>query len=169
MSPRNGVCDLPVVLLVTTLLSGVSPVSGQIIEDREYHGKRIMCVLSGLRGWGSTCGIDDNYAYIFLGSVNSATEISDTEKRLRLVPHEMFLGNAASQLTVTTNQGACLPEIAPGDEWLFYLQREEKTHALVLAYGGPSKPIVDAQQDIATLRRLSAMVDLGPHTGHSWP
>jgi hypothetical protein len=139
----------------------VLPLTGQIILLREYHGETISCAQSGLRGWGEPCGIDDDYAYIFLGSVLSATKISDTEMRLQLIPHEVFLGNAASQLTVTTNQGACLPQIAVGDEWLFYLQRDDKTHQLLLAYGSPSEPVADAQQDIAILRRLAAMTDSG--------
>src|SRR5690349_4661717 len=88
------------------LILAVPLVSGQIVEDREYHGKKIMCVLSGLRDWGSPCGTDGNYDYIFVGSVGSAAEISDTEKRLQVTPEEIFRGDATNSLTVTTNQGA---------------------------------------------------------------
>ncbi|MGO9087289.1 MAG: carboxypeptidase-like regulatory domain-containing protein [Candidatus Sulfotelmatobacter sp.] len=118
-------------------------------------------MLSGLKGWGSPCGTDGSYEYIFVGSVQSATEVSDTEKRLQLAPQEIFRGDPASSLTVTTSQGACLPEILPGDEWLFYLWRDDKTKELLLGYGGPSEPIADAQPAINLLRRLATMEDAG--------
>jgi Carboxypeptidase regulatory-like domain len=97
--------------------------------------------------------------------VLSTVEISHTEKRLQIALEEVFLGNSVSDLTVTTNQGACLPGIQPGDEWLFYLQRDVKTHSLLLAYGSPTKPVSDAQENIAMLRRLAQMSDSGIITG----
>jgi hypothetical protein len=153
-------------LLVAGLIYAMPGVSAQIMEDRVYRGKTITYMLSGLQGWGSPCGTDGNYAYIFVGSVQSATEISETEKRLQVTPEEMFLGDAASRLTITTNQGACLPEILPGDEWLFYLWRDDKTKELMLGYGSPSQPIADAQPAITRLRRLAAMTDLGIIAGY---
>ena len=135
-----------------------------------YGGPRVSgeenYVHAGLQGWGSPCGTDGNYAYIFGGSVTAATEITETEKRLQVTPEEMFLG-AASQLTVTTNQGACLPEILPGDQWLFYLRRDDTTKALLLEYGDPSEPIADAQPAITRLRRLAAMTDSGIIAGYA--
>lgn len=154
------------IIVLGALICAIPYASAQIIEDREYRGKKIMCMLSGLRGWGSPCGTDGNYAYIFVGSVLSATEISDSEKLLQLMPQEIFLGDAASQLKVTTNQGDCLPEILPGDQWLFYLWRDDKTKELLLNYGSPSKPIADAQTAITTLRRLAAMTDSGLISGY---
>jgi hypothetical protein len=140
--------------------------SAQIMEERQYHGTTITCMLSGLQGWGSPCGTDGNYAYIFVGSVLSATEISDTEKRLQITPEKIFLGDPATPLTVTTNQGACLPEILPGDQWLFYLQRDDKTNDLMLEYGSPSEPIAEAQPAINRLRQLAAMTDSGIIAGY---
>lgn len=118
--------------------------SAQIMEERQFRGKTITCMLSGLQGWGRPCGTDGNYAYILVGSVLSATEISETEKRLVLAPEEVFLGDPASQLTVITNQGACLPEILPRDQWLFYLFRSDTTKDLLLSYGTPREPIAGA-------------------------
>jgi hypothetical protein len=46
-------------------------------------------------------------ARVFTATVKSATEISDTDKRLELIPDEIFLGSA-SEVTATVNQ-ACLP------------------------------------------------------------
>lgn len=148
------------------LICAMPHAAAQIIEEREYRGKTITCALSGLRGWGSPCGTDGDYAYIFVGSVVSATEISETEKRLQVLPQELFLGNANSELTVTTSQGACLPEIMPGDQWLFYLRRDAKTSELLMEYGDPNKPIANAQSAIARLRRLAQMTDSGIVAGY---
>ena len=147
--------------MLNALIGTTSYCSAQIFEEREYRGKQIMCMRSGLMGWGRPCGTDGRYAYIFIGSVRSVTEISETEKRLQITPQEMFLGDFASRLTVTTNQGACLPEIMSGDQWLFYLRRDDKTKGLRLEYGDPSKPIANAQPTIAMLRRLALMTDSG--------
>jgi Carboxypeptidase regulatory-like domain len=150
---------IPVLGLV---LFGIArPLSSQIIEMREYKGKTISCGRSGLRGWGETCGLDADYTYIFTGTVLSRSDISDAEKRLQVTPHEMFRGVPATQLTVVTEQDDCLPELRVGEEWLLYLQRDEKAHSLVLAYGSLSKPIAEAQQEISTLRRTIAMSDSG--------
>lgn len=128
---------------------------------RDYRGKHIACVRSGLQGFGRSCGTREGYEDVFIGSVVSATEITDTEKRLQLVPEEVFYGNPAGLLTVTTSQGACLGDIQPGDKWLFYLQRDDKTRILLLSYGSPSAPITDAQAGIDLLRRLAQMNDSG--------
>lgn len=153
------------VAVLTAVLSILGYAAGQIIEEREYRGKTITCALSGLRGWGSPCGTDGNYVYIFVGSVLSLTEISETERSLQVIPHEVFLGDDTSQLDVTTNQGACLPDILAGDEWLFYLYRDDKTKELILSYGSPSAPVPEAQSAITRLRSLSAMKDSGIITG----
>ena len=148
-------------------LAGAMPyTSGQIIVVREDHGKNIACALRGPQLWGRPCGIDGNYANIFVGSVLSVTEISETEKRLQVTPQEIFLGDDVSQLTVTTNQGACLPEILPGAQWLFYLRRDDNTNELLLDYGSPSEPISDAQSALTTLRRLAVMTDQGLISGN---
>lgn len=154
-----------VIIVLVAAIRTMPHASAQIVEYREYRGKKIMCVLSGLQGWGSPCGTDGSYSYIFVGSVLSATEISDTEKRLQVVPQEIFLGDSTSELTVTTDQGACLPEILPGDQWLFYLWRDDKSKNLLLGYDSPSKPIADAQPAINRLRRLAAMTDSGVVVG----
>lgn len=149
------------VAVLTAALSSLPYAAGQIVEEREYRGKTIWCALSGLSGWGSPCGTDGNYVYIFVGSVLSVTEISETERSVQLTPHEVFLGDDASQLEVATNQGACLPELVAGDEWLFYLYRDDKTNELVLSYGSPSAPVAEAQSAVERLRRLAAMTDSG--------
>jgi hypothetical protein len=106
---------------------------------------------------------------VFTGTVQSAVEISDTDKKLQIIPDELFLGAPISEVTATVNQ-ACLPktqhEIQPGDKWLFYLQsdgfyRTDRTASeLTLPFDSPSKPLSQAQDDVETLRHLARL------TGH---
>lgn len=150
-------------LALATLIGLARSAPAQIIEDRDYHGKKIMCALSGLQGFYSECGLDKSYEYIFVGSVVKVAEVSDGEFRLKVMPGEVFLGSPASVLDVRTNQGDCLPEVAPGDQWLFFLRRDkdDKDHPLFLEYGSGSGPEKDAQKQISLLRRLMKMDDSG--------
>jgi len=83
-----------------------------------------------------------------------------------LIPDEVFLGDPASEVTASTNQACLRTEIQAGQKWLFYLFRDKKSNELVLGYEGRSKPIAEAQQDIATLRHLAKVTDSGILTGH---
>lgn len=148
-------------MLGLVLLGVVRPLSSQV------KGKTVSCGRSGvLRRLGAACGLDAEYVYIFTGTVLSTSDISDTEKRLQVAPHEMFRGVPASELMVVTEQDDCLPELRVGEEWLFYLRRDEKGHSLVLAYGSLSTPIAEAQQEISTLRRTIGMSDTGLIMGY---
>src|SRR5215472_9907017 len=164
-TPLNSLADLIPVLAVACLFAS-TPARAQITDIRDYHGKTIYCSRSGLRGFASSCGIISEYAYIFVGSVLSATQLSDSEKRLELRPQELFLGDAASSLTVTTSQAECLGDIQPADRWLFYLQRDDPSKQLVLAYGSPSQPIAEATESLAMLRRLWKMTNSGILIGY---
>jgi hypothetical protein len=166
MLPSRRRAVLIFALCVTSALI-ISSASAQVIEMRNYRGKQITCVTSGLQGFGGSCETRDHSEDVFIGSVVSATAITATEKRLQLVPEEVFDGNATGLVTVTTSQAACLGDIEPGDKWLFYLKRDDKTKILLLAYGSPSKPITDAQAEIALLRRLAQMNDSGTYHGSS--
>jgi hypothetical protein len=68
---------------------------------------------------------------VFTGTVQTAVDISFTDKRLQIIPDEIFLGDVASEVTTTVNQ-ACLPEtlaeIKAGDKWLFFLRTKEYLH-----------------------------------------
>jgi hypothetical protein len=151
----------------------VPSLSAVIVEIREYHGKQVQCMHSGLHSSGGrVCGTY-GYARVFAGTVKSVTEVSDTDKRLELIPDEVFLG-PASEVTATVNQ-ACLPlnqpEINAGDKWLVYLQSpgfpgtEEKADELVLPYDSPSGPLSSAQENISTLRHLARLTDSGVING----
>ena len=155
-----------ILVLGVIFFPAIPSVSAQIVELREYHGKQIGCARSGLSGFAMPCGADGGYEFVFIGSVLSAKAISATEWRLQLMPEETFHGNPAGELTVITNQGACLPEIHAGDRWLFYLQKNDhKPNALILSYGSPSKPMPDAAKDLAFLQRLEHLFDEGIITG----
>src|SRR5512142_541866 len=78
------------------------PLSSQV------KGKTISCGRSdALRRLSEACGLDTGDAYIFTGTVLSSSDISDTQKRLQVAPHEMFRGVPASELTVITEQDDC--------------------------------------------------------------
>jgi hypothetical protein len=118
----------------------ISSASAQF-EGHDYHGKQIWCYRRGL----GPC--DVSYQSVFIGTVVSVTEAAGKEKQLQIMPEEIFSGRADGLLTVTTNQGECFGDFKAGDKWLFYLQRDTKTNALLLDYASPTRPIADAQAD----------------------
>ena len=144
-------------------------VSGVIDEIREWHGKQISCMHSGLRSsGGKVCGTF-GYARVFAGTVKSVVEVSDTDRRLELVPDEVFLGTR-DEAIATVNQ-ACMPlnqpEIKAGDKWLFYLQSpgfpkpNNPVKELILPYDSPSGPLSVVQAEVRMLRHLSQLTDSG--------
>lgn len=147
--------------LLVGLLISASCLSAQLIEERQYHGRTITCAVSGLRGFSSTCGASSGYEAVFIGNVISARDEANDEKTLVLMPEENFVGSYNGAIEVTTSQGDCLPEIAAGDKWLFYLRLDRKTKKMVLAYGSPSAPLSDAEKDVLLLRRLRTMSQAG--------
>jgi len=139
----------------------VPAVSAVITEQREYHGKIVKCIHGGslISGAARTCGTK-GYARVFTGTVRSVTEVGDTDKRLQLIPEEVFLGDS-NEVTAITNQACLHAEIQPREKWLFYLYRDTQSDTLVLPYDSPSKPILGADDDIATLRDLGRLTDSG--------
>jgi hypothetical protein len=155
-----------VILNAVACLYIILPVSAQMVEVREYHGRKVQCVHSGIFPTnGTECGTQQ-YARVFSGTVKSAFDIGDTDKLLQITPEEVFLGEPASEVMAVTNQACLHREIRAGEKWLFYLYRNPQTNGLVLPYDSPSKPLEQAQQDIATLRHLSKLTDTGILTGH---
>jgi hypothetical protein len=63
----------------------------------------------------------DWYAYVFVGSISAVASIEDDEKEIQIVPEEIFHGKPANPLIVKTSQAACLPKLAAGERWLFFL------------------------------------------------
>lgn len=160
------------------VVSVVPSLSAEIIETREYHGKKVECIFSGMSSTGGwICGTE-GYARVFTGTVKSVTAISDTDRRLELIPEETFLG-PATEVTATVNQ-ACMPqnqaEIQAGDRWLFHLQSpwhpnqvaQGEQEEFVLPYGGRSGPLDSAsvQEEVSTLRHLARLTETGVITGN---
>jgi hypothetical protein len=154
-----------VVAVVTVSLCCGGVTAGQIMSSKEVGGKTIQCLHSGLSSNLNDCGTQsDWYPYVFVGTISSATAISDTEKELHIVPDEIFKGEPPNPLIVRTSQGACFPELSVGDHWLFYLR---KGPPFVLDYyGNISSPLTDVQQRLETLRRLETIGDNGILRGH---
>jgi hypothetical protein len=130
-----------------------------IVEVREYHGKQVTCIHSGLRGVAMLAGTE-RYARVFTGTVIRSSEVGDTDKLLEIVPDEIFTGDSSSA-NATTNQACLNYDIQAGDKWLFYLYRNPKNNELVLSYDGPSKPIAKAKDDISLLRDLGRLTYKG--------
>lgn len=141
------------VALIGTLVSAV------IDEEREYHGKRVSCIYSGLIGTARGCSPGD-YARVFTGTVKSMTEVGDFDKRLEFIPDEVFVGDS-SAVAAVTNQGCLDNDIQVGQEWLVFLSRDSTNGTLVLPYQSASKPIAAAGDEIAMLRHLVQMKDKG--------
>jgi len=116
------------------------------------------------------------YTQVFTGTVRSAERVSESDKRLELVPDEAFVGDK-SAVTATIRE-ACLPEDEPelkvGDKWLFYIRPKPYAHEIThrvgargfeVPWSSPSKPVSEANDDIATLRRMGELTDKGILTG----
>jgi len=147
-------------LSALAIASLVPFLSGAIVEVREYRGKRVTCVHSGLMGVAKACGTH-GYARVFTGTVRSAIDIGETEKRLLITPDEVFLGGSTDEVVAVTNQACLHTEIQAGDKWLFYLFRDAESDSLLLPYDSPSKPIIEADDDISRLRDLARTTDSG--------
>jgi hypothetical protein len=133
----------------------------QIIDFRELNGKQVTCVVSGLHSWQMPCGFDEGYEQIFLGTIMSVSRISDRESELQLRPEEVLYGAPQLRVTAETGQGDCLPDLQVGDQWLFYLRRDDATHKLTLWYGSGSAPVRQAEAAIEFLRHLRGLESSG--------
>jgi hypothetical protein len=155
-----------VCLFVLAATCAITSLSAQTRGPSEQAGKRACPLRFGsgpfdLLGLTQTCDTQ-GYDRVFTGTVASVVEISDAEKRLELIPDEVFLGDPVSKVMAIVNQ-VCLPqrylEIQSGDKWLFYLRRDpySGTNDLVLPFLSPSKPLSQAEDDVATLRHLAGL------------
>ena len=150
--------------VLTVVLFCLGAAAAQIMELRTDGGT---CMHSGLTSDLRDCGFrSDWYAYVFVGSISAITPDGKDEKKIQITPEEIFHGNPSNPLTVQTSQGACLPKLAVGDHWLFFLRRENGKPIVLDYYGNDSRPVADAQEQIETLRRLQTIGDLGILRGH---
>jgi|CZKY01.1.fsa_nt_gi hypothetical protein len=149
----------PLGFVVLAVACMVPPLSAVIVEMREYHGKQVSCIHSGLMGVAKACGTE-RYARVFTGIVRSSVEVGDTDKRLEIVPDEVFVGDS-SEATVITNQACLHTDVQAGDKWLFYLYRDPNKDTLVLGYDSPSQPISEAEDGMSLLRDLGRLKNTG--------
>lgn len=90
-----------------------------------------MCSRALYSSAGWACG-RYNYARVFTGTVKSAVEVGDTDKRLQLIPDEVFLGSGrkhtAGDLTLTGlfDRGTISASFWP----VLYPKRRKESNAL---------------------------------------
>jgi hypothetical protein len=151
-----------ILAVLTMVFSGLGIAGAQIIGTFEKDGKMVTCVHSGLMSDLKDCGVrSDWYTYVFVGSISAVTPAKDDEKKIQVVPEEVFSGKPASALTVLTSQAPCLPDLVVGDRWLFFLRKEDGKPIVLDFYGNDSRPVAYAKKQIETLRRLQTIGDFG--------
>jgi hypothetical protein len=149
-------------VILIIIFSGVWVAGAQVTSVFEKDGKTVSCTHTGLMSDLKDCGVrSDWYTYVFVGSISSITPAKSDEKRIQIIPEEVFHGEPPSPLTVLTSQAPCLPELAVGDRWLFFLRKKDGEAIVLDYYGNDSRPITLAQEQIETLRRLKTIGDFG--------
>jgi hypothetical protein len=156
-------------VFVLAFVCEVPHLSAVVVEGRLYHGQQVECAHGGAWIGQTQLGVYSRarlYEQVFAGTVQSAVDISFTDKRLRIIPDEMFVGNASGEITATVNQ-ACLPENLPEikarDKWVFYVRTKKylypdakppyiTTDGLMVVFDSPTKPVRQAEYDICLLR-----------------
>ncbi len=142
------------------LCAGIS--RAQLIGVKQYNGKTITCMHSGLSSDLKDCGVKAWwYTYVFIGRIMSIAPAPGGEKTLEIDPVEIFHGDLQGPLTVTTSQVGCLPPLSVGARWLFYLRKEKGKPIVMDYYGNDSLPVAEAQERIKTLRRLQVIGNRG--------
>jgi hypothetical protein len=144
---------------LTIFLSCLGTAAAQVMSDRTVDGKQVACMHSGLMSDLSDCGAKSWYAYVFVGSISRIKPTQKDEFEIQIVPEEIFSGKPDNPVTVLTSQGLCLPKMAVGDRWLFYLRKETGKPIFLDYYGNDSRPAANAQSQIATLRRFQLIGD----------
>jgi hypothetical protein len=149
-------------LVILTAFFGFAPAVAQIDEFRKVDGRTIECLHSGLMSDLKDCDVrSDWYAYVFVGSISAISRAPKDEESLQITPEEIFHGDPPTPLAVLTSQGKCLPSLAVGDHWLFFLRKENGKPIVLDYYGNDSLPIASAKKQIETLRRLKTIGDFG--------
>jgi hypothetical protein len=150
----------PTLAVAIVLLSCIGIARPEIIEIKKVGDKTIMCMHTGLTSDLKDCGVrSDWYTYVFIGSISTINPTGKDENNIQIVPEEVFEGVLTSPLTVVTSQRLCLPEMAVGDRWLFFLRKEKGKPIVLDYYANDSRPVADAEEQIEILRRLKTIGD----------
>jgi hypothetical protein len=134
--------------------------SAQIMWEQEYRGKTIGCAVSGLHGFGDSCGFE-YYDAAFVGRILSYEELPGDEFRLVVSPTEVFNGELPATVKLTTRSGACMPEFIVGQQWLFSAKHDKKPGEFVLWFGSPGGPLPKSEEQVEHFRRLAQLKNSG--------
>lgn len=149
-------------LVILVICSGSTTAAAQIDESRNVDGKTIHCLHSGLMSDLNDCDVRSHwYAYVFVGSISAITPAAKDEKKLEILPEEIFHGEPPTPLAVLTSQGACLPSLVVGERWLFFLRKQDGKPIVLDYYANESRPVAQAHEQLETLRRLRTIGDFG--------
>jgi hypothetical protein len=141
--------------LCILVLCCLGAATAQMIITKKVGNKTVTCMHTGLSSNLNDCGaMSDSYSYAFVGSITAISPVAEDEKKLQIVPEEVFHGRPATPLTVLTSQAACLTKLRVGDRWLFFLWEEKNKPIVLDYYGNDSLPVANAREQIETLRRL---------------
>jgi len=148
------------VLAVALACLGVA--KAEVLSIRKVGDKTITCMHSGMFSNLNDCSSRSNwYTYVFVGRISAIKPAKDNEKQVQIAPDEVFFGKPDNPITVLTSQGLCMPKLAVGDRWLFYLKKVNGQPIILDYYGNDSLPIADARAKIETLRRLKKIGEFG--------
>jgi hypothetical protein len=129
-----------------------------MLEVKMRHGKQVICMQSGLIGGWEECGTQD-YIAVFRGKVARVVEVSEWELELTVNVEEVFKGDSTTTIKFGTSQGICFDNLDAGSEWLFFLEKDEKTGMPYLNYysRNPSGPVAARSEELARLRKLKLL------------
>ena len=128
--------------VLTVMLCCLGAAAAQIIE---FRADGVRCRHSGLSSNLEHCGVPDLYACAFVVSISAINPIENGERaKIQVTPDEVFSRRPWDSLTVRTSQGACLPKLAVGDYWLFFLRKWNGSSIVLDYYGNDSRPVADA-------------------------
>ncbi len=145
-------CASALIAVVALCLSA----SSQVIELVNHDGRQVACERTGIMGSGNSCGTQ-NYDEIVVGTILSVEPASDRELSFALKPDEVFKGEPAPRIEVTTKQGDCFPDAHVGDRWLVFLVHDKESDTLTLAYGSGSGPVALEKESVERMERLSKL------------
>jgi hypothetical protein len=148
-------------------LAFVGEAAGQIITIKRLGDRSIVCKHSGIWLNPADCGFrSDRYTDVFVGKVSAVNPVGHDEQQIQIIPQEVFAGKPGKRMTVVTSQGLCLPKLLPGEQWLFFLRREESKPVVLNYYWNDSLPLSEADEQVAILRHLKSLKHSGILRGH---
>jgi len=157
---------LTVMAVVFSCIGATEAQTRPHIEFRKVGDKTITCQRMPPSQNLNECGLRPDWFgggddYVFVGTISAVSSYGKEEKKLRVLPEEVFHGEPSNPLTVLTSQSACQTSLAVGDRWLFFLRKEKGKPIVLDYYSNYSRPIKDAQEQIETLRQLMTIGDFG--------